>query len=365
MTRSLRLLLGAVLTTVALLGCADTESASPSSHAPRAVPDSAPDAPIFDIRSVTLDARNRPDPDLLVRLSEIGVTHLTLVSFGWQERTDDPNVRVDTSEGWYSESHRGIRALSRQADTLGMNVILKPHLWIGGYDEGQNRSEITFETEAEWNRWEKSYQHFLMHYARLAQEIDADVLVLGTELTSTATTRPAYWRALADPARAVYDEKLTYAANWHKEYQQIEFWDALDYVGIQAYFPLSKVSNPSLDTLQARWHAHRQTLSQLHRETGKPVLFTEIGYRSAPNAAESPWKWPERDDDVPPDSSLQARCFRAFFSTMRGVPWFKGAIIWKWHPEGNHRPTAFTPQGKPAEALLRRWFSGTASPPSG
>ncbi len=356
------LLLGAVLTVVGLLGCADTDSADPTSQPSAAVPDTAPDAPVFDIRSVTLDARDRPEPKLLAHLSALGVTHLTLVSFGWQERTNDPNVRVDTSDGWYSESHRGIRALARQADTLGMDVILKPHLWIGGYDEGGNRSKIEFETEAQWSQWEKSYRHFLMHYARLAQEIDADVLVLGTELTSTATSRPAYWRALADTVRTVYDGQLTYAANWHKEYQQIEFWDALDYVGVQAYFPLSKTANPPLDTLQARWRAHRQTLSELHRKTGKPVLFTEIGYRSAPSAAEAPWRWPEQDDaDVPADSTLQARCYRAFLSTMQETSWFQGAIIWKWHPEGNHRPTAFTPQDKPAEAVLRRWFSGTAA----
>jgi hypothetical protein len=364
MIRSPYLFLGAVLTAVGLLGCADTESARPAPEAPIAVPDTAPDAPVFDVRSVTLDARRRPDPNLLARLHDLGVTHLTLVSFGWQESTSDPHVRVDTSDGWYSESHRGIRALSRQADTLGMDVILKPHLWIGGYDEGMNRSEIGFETEAQWTRWENSYRHFLMHYARLAQEIDAHVLVLGTELTSTATSRPAYWRSLADTVRSVYDGQLTYAANWHKEYQQIDFWDALDYVGIQAYFPLSKASNPSLDTLQARWRAHRTDLATLHQETGKPVLFTEIGYRSAPNAAEAPWRWPERDEHVSPDSSLQARCYRAFLSTMRNVPWFKGAIIWKWHPDGDHHPTAFTPQDKPAEAVLRRWFSDPASPSS-
>ena len=63
---------------------------------------------------------------------------------------------------------------------------------------------------------------------------------------------------------------------------------------------------------------------------------------------------------MPPDSTLQARCYRAFLSTMRDTPWFAGAIIWKWHPAyDDNRPTAFTPQGKPAEAVLRRWFTDT------
>jgi hypothetical protein len=46
---------------------------------------------------------------------------------------------------------------------------------------------------------------------------------------------------------------------------------------------------------------------------------------------------------------------------MSGVPWFAGAIIWKWHPaHSSDRPTAFTPQGKPAEAVLQQWFRPSA-----
>jgi hypothetical protein len=174
-----------------------------------------------------------------------------------------------------------------------------------------------------------------------------------------ATTRPQFFRALADTARTVYDGNLTYAANWYDEYEEIAFWDALDYVGVQAYFPLVDAPDPSLDTLRARWQAHRAALAEVHRRTGKPILFTEVGYRSARSAAEAPWRWPEEEGGVAPDSALQARCYRAFLSAMDQTPWFAGALIWKWHPRGSQRdPTAFTPQGKPAERVLYRWFTG-------
>ena len=356
-----RLLGLALVGTVLLGGCADAERATQSGAGTTVVADTVPDAPAFDVRSVTLDARHPPEPDLLPHLRTLGVTQITLVSFGWQRAADAPRVRIDTSDGWYSESHRGIRTLARQADSLGMGVILKPHIWIGGYDEQQDRSEISFDSSKKWARWETSYRRFLMIYARLAAEIDADALVLGTELSSVATTRPGFFRALADTARTVYDGNLTYAANWHDEYQQIEFWDALDYVGVQAYFPLVDTPNPSLDTLQDRWRQHKAELAALHRRTGKQIFFTEIGYRSARSAAAAPWRWPERDGGrVPADSTLQARCYRAFLSTMRDTPWFTGAIIWKWHPRHSEQdPTAFTPQGKPAERVLYRWFTGT------
>ncbi len=349
------------------MGCADSGSAGRADGEPRRESMdsvSTRERPAFPIRSMTVDARHPPEPELLVHLRDLGVTHITLVSFGWQETIDDPRVRIDTADGWYSESHRGIRTLARQADTLGMGVILKPHIWVGGYDEDVDRSEIGFDNPTDWRRWQASYRDFLMVYARLAREIDADGLVLGTELSQISTTRPDYWRGLADTVRTVYDGPLTYAANWHDEYQKIDFWNALDYVGVQAYFPLTDAPAPSLDTLKARWRVHRRTLAKMHERTGKPILFTEIGYRSAPSAAEAPWRWPEQDDpSVPPDSSLQARCYRAFLETMRGVPWFAGALIWKWHPANSaRRPTAFTPQGKPAEAALKRWGARPSEP---
>ncbi|MFP4227908.1 MAG: glycoside hydrolase family 113 [Salinivenus sp.] len=337
-----------------LFGCAELGDGSDSAAESRTF--SAD--PALDIRSVTLDARNPPEPGLLSHLRNLGVTHLTLVPFGWQRAADDPQVRVDTTDGWYSESHRGIRALARRADTLGMDVILKPHLWVGGYDEAQDRSDIGFETDAEWRNWENEYRRFLMTYARLAAAVDADLLVLGTELTRAARERPAFWRALADTARTVYEGELTYAANWHNSYDQISFWDALDYVGVQAYFPLSDADDPPLDTLRAGWQRHKDALAAVHRRTDRPVLLTELGYRSAPTAAEAPWRWPEEEDEVAVDTSLQARCYRAFFSTAGQAPWLAGAIAWKWHPAAEiEHPTGFTPQGKPAERVLRRGFT--------
>ena len=337
-------------------GCADTEASFSS-----AAPDTLPDAePIFDVRSVTLDARNRPDSSLLVRLRDLGVTHITLVSFGWQKAPDVPIIRADTGDGWYSESHRGIRTLARQADALGMGVILEPHLWVGGYDEKQDRSEIGFDTETDWARWEADYRRFLMLYARLAAGVDADVLVLGTELTRAATERPNFWRTLASEVRTVYDGQLTYAANWHKAYKRVQFWSALDYVGVQAYFPLTDANDPSLATLRNGWRRHQAALAEVHERAGRPILLTEVGYRSAVGAAAAPWMWPERDETAVPDSALQARCYRAFLSTVGRAPWLKGSIIWKWHPPSEvDGPTAFTPQGKLAETVLRRWFTAT------
>jgi len=346
------------------MGC--EEAARPGMEAMSASPTlttalvdtTAPDEPAFQIRAVTLDARRKPEPGLLGEIRGLGVTHITLTTFAWQRRFDEPRLELHTDGSWYSESDAGIRTLAQQADARGMDVILKPHIWIGGYDtEGQSRDSIGFETEAAWGRWETDYRRFLLHYARLAAEVDAHALVVGTELTRAATSRPLFWRELIAEIRAVYDGKLTYAANWYAAYRSIPFWDALDYVGVQAYFPVAETDDPSLEKMLKGWRSHRDSLHAVHEETGKPVLFTEMGYRSVPAAARTPWRWPERGETTTPALDVQARCYRAFLATFAPEPWFAGAIVWKWHPRAeSDRPIGFTPQNKPAEDVLRRWF---------
>ena len=339
----------------------------------------------FPIRSVTLDARSRPSDATLRRIRALGTTHLTLIPFGFQREAAATEIRMHTDGGWYSETDRGIRDLARRADRLGMRLILKPHVWIGDYSaEGQERDQVRFQTDAEWRAWEEHYRRFLMHYAHLARDVNAAVLVVGSELTRSAHERPDFWRTLIRDVRGAYDGDLTYAANWHDAFETIAFWDALDYAGVQAYFPLvaaaadtsdtpSTVSSlggsprsgsaarPSLDALVRGWDRHERMLHRIHEATGRPILFTEIGYRSAPDAASAPWRWPEDNRSAPPDPAQQALCYRAFFHRFACVDWMAGAIVWKWHPDAEgQRPTGFTPQDKPAEQVLTQGFGGAS-----
>lgn len=310
------------------------------------------------IQAVTLDAVEEPDTTTLREIRDLGATHLALVSFGFQPRLDVPEIRMHTEGRWYSETDDGIRTLARRADTLGLGLILKPHIWVGRYSaEGQARDRIAFESEAEWEAWEDQYRHFLLHYARLAEETGADLLVIGTELAGAVQARPAFWHSLIREVREVYGGALTYAANWYEEYERVSFWEELDYVGVQAYFPLSTDKDPSLAALHDGWEPHLKALRRVHERTGRPILFTEIGYRSVEGAAEAPWQWPSDEEQAPPDSAAQARLYRAFFNTAWPQPWLAGSILWKWHGagEGNHSH-GFSPQGKPAADVIRQGF---------
>ena len=345
---SLLVRLGAVLALIVVGACAEAGGHEQPPPDPK-------------IQSITLDARQPPAPSVMVDLHAMGVTHVTLVQFAFQPGHDVPEVRMSTDPNWFSESDRGIRILDQQADSLGLHIILKPHIWIGRYSTGgQSRDAVGFETEEDWQTWEAQYRTFMMHYAHLAEEIDAAMLVVGTELANAVKTRPAFWRSLIAEVRTVYGGPLTYAANWWKEYEAVTFWDALDYIGIQAYFELSKEDNPTAAMLHEGWKPYKETMRQLSEQTGRPVLFTEIGYRNVPFAAAQPWRWPSRDDidNVAPDDSLQARLYQVFFEDFWHEPWFSGAILWKWKPEAGRRRSYldFTPQNKPAEQVIAHWF---------
>lgn len=315
------------------------------------------------IRSVTLDARNPPPVELLPNLKELGISHVTLVQFGFQQSIDSPEIRMNPNAQWYSESDLCARELAQSADSLEMKIILKPHLWLGHYNsKGQARSSIGFSEENLWQEWEADYTKFLLHYAHLAEQIGAEILVIGTELARSTRERPQYWQRLIATIRMVYKGQLTYAANWWKEYEEIQFWNQLDYVGIQAYFELSNEPTPTNVMLTDGWKPHIQTMSGLSKRLNRPVLFTELGYRSISDAAAKPWRWPSHDEigQATPKNDIQVQLYHVFFNEIWHEPWFQGAILWKWHGNPNKSRTAsigFTPQGKPAEALIRQWFT--------
>ena len=303
----------------------------------------------------------------LMPLRKAGVTWIAQTPFGWQGGAADPVIRTLTGRpvgryGLWGESDAGIAYTVRLARQRGIRTLLKPHLWVRGRSAWPG--DINMASPADWDAWFASYSSFMLHYAQLAETTHCAGLCIGTELQHA--TEPAHdkaWRTLIRQIRRVYHGPLTYAANWSGEYQQIRFWDALDYVGVQAYFPLSTAENPPLDTLLRGWQPHLQKLAQWQKKIRKPVVFTEVGYKTTADAAIRPWEWPERTAGLQtPDEATQARCYEALFRACWGLPWLKGMFIWKWYPglaaDGPARRHAdFTPQHKPAETVLARWYA--------
>ena len=303
-------------------------------------------------------------PITLDDLRPLALNHVNWIvqtPFGWQGSINTPEVRLATgSRIHWGESDQGLRTTALLARQLGIRTLLKPHIWLRRSSDGKWRSDISMSSQADWAKWFESYRRFILHYARLAQQSGIEALCIGTELHRSAVLKPDQWRRIIREVRQVYSGKLTYAANWYREFEEIEFWQELDFIGIQAYFPLSSQQRPSLEELKLGWQPHLEAIQAAAQRHGKPVLFTEIGYRSVPEAAIEPWKWPQDAADSPVDHMTQANAYEAFFQTFWERSWFAGAYFWKWYARtrrltpGNN--SDFTPQAKPALEVLEKWY---------
>jgi hypothetical protein len=245
------------------------------------------------------------------------------------------------------------------AHRLGIKVTLKPHLWSNDFWSGNawhgTVNQITPERHASW--W-RSYRAFALHYARLAESAGADLYCIGTELVEMTTRYPDEWRALIGDIRKQYHGKLSYAAHWDRELDSIAFWDALDYVGITAYFPLNLPDSASVEDLVATWRPAHDRIAGIAGRSGRPVLFLEAGYRPVAGTYREPWLY----EGGTPDLAAQARAYEAMFRAFSGDGWWRGVYIWKTftdpqraHREGEDMGFAF--RGLPAETVLARWFT--------
>ena len=315
------------------------------------------------IKGVHYFGRSRDGEIDFSPLKKNNISEVVLVPYGYQDTYDNPELRFGGRRRNSKISRDSIyRQFANRAHSDGMKVIVKPHIWMKT-DQGKWRSDIAFPSEEDWQTWASNYSKFILNYAKISERIGAAYFCVGTELSSVTKNRPEYWKALIAKVRKVFSGKLFYAANWYEEYENITFWDDLDFIGVQAYFPISEEHEPQVEDLCKSWDRYRTKLKKLSRTTGKPILFSELGYKSTTDAAIAPWEWVDGAAGLKKKLSTkaQANCYEAFFRTFWDEPWFAGVLIWQWR--GNHinaggaKNIDFTPQNKPAENVIAKWFS--------
>ncbi len=208
--------------------------------------------------------------------------------------------------------------------------------------------------------WFESYRRFVVPLARVAQNARAQRFVVGSELGSLEPYQD-HWRALISELRDDFSGVLSYSANWDHAHT-VQFWDALDEVGLTAYFPLAASDEPSsAESLARAWRTPRAAIEDLRRRIGKPVLITEIGYPSQASAAGQPWDDASSEEL---DLHLQQRLYRSFCDAFSQTPSISGFYVWNWFGFGGPRDLSFTPRGKPAANELAKCFERTWPTPA-
>ena len=240
----------------------------------------------------------------------------------------------------------------------GLRVMLKPHVDV---QDGTWRGTIAPGNETAWFA---GYAAFMTRYAALAQETGVELLCIGTELVTLSGGRhAAAWTAVIAAVRTRYSGPITYAANAvaaADEYTAVSFWGQLDVLGLDVYTPLTDALDPTRQQLTAAWSRNRSGENMLaafrnwQAAWGKPVVFTEIGYRSGNGANRAPWDFELR---LTPDAAEQADCYAAALEVWtREASWLRGVFWWSWSvPVPGSTDTGFDPRRKPAEDVLRQW----------
>ena len=289
----------------------------------------------------------------LERLQALGTDHLSLIVTRYQETYN--STKIKSTER--TPSDKSLSHAMKTARKLGLTVMLKPHIDLMDKHDGTYwRADIGFTSEKDWQKWFKEYRKFILHYAKLAERGKATIFCVGTELSFTSS-KTEEWVKIINDVKKVFSGKLVYAANWD-EFKNIKFWDQLDYVGIDAYFPLSYAPNPEVEDLKKGWEKWKLEISNWHKTVNKPILFTELGYASTPHAPYSPWEGGIQGNA---DVEIQAKCYEAFFQTIWKEAWFAGVYWWRWNPSvraGGKYNRRFTPQNKPAEKIIEAHYSG-------
>ena len=210
--------------------------------------------------------------------------------------------------------------------------------------------------QSKWNEWFSSYEQFILHYADLAEKNNCEQFCVGVEYKGTVQ-REDNWRDIIEKVKEHYTGPITYASNWDN-YQNINWWDAsaLDFVGIDAYFPLTEEADPTVDELKERWKKWGEEIESWQQRVNKSIIFTEIGYCSLDGTNIEPWNWTYSDIV---DLQEQADCYNATFQTFWNKEWLAGIYWWMWDTDpdvGGPLDKSYTPYKKPAEGVVKKYY---------
>jgi hypothetical protein len=318
----------------------------------------------------------------------------TLVTTGANsiEATLDYGIDAQTSQVVadpnYTDSVTALGATIAQAETLGLSVMVRPLI------DFLNPSESAPYSVGEWRQdyhpsnvaaFFASYQQMIVAEAKVAQANGAQMLSIGAELDQlTGPQYLHYWTEIIDAVRAVYSGALTYSASWNTA-SEVSFWSQLNYEGIDCYVPLSAAAHPTHHQLISGWldpasptqdpgayavignQSPIQYFENLAAKSGKPLIFTELGYANDSGAAADP-----AASGDSPDPSLQAKLYKAFFDAWEDSRSSSliGTYFWEWDPNGSPSNVgpgidSFSPQNDRAQHQVKLGFVKTGTAPAG
>ncbi|HTG35449.1 MAG TPA: hypothetical protein VLB76_21210 [Thermoanaerobaculia bacterium] len=282
-------------------------------------------------------------------LARLGANAVSLMPFAFQPGSDRPELRF-LNRGPSSETDIGLIHAARAARARKIHVLWKPHVWVSG---ASWPGEIAMKSEADWAAWWKSYRRYVLHHALLARWAGADLFCAGVELSKT-TGRETEWRDLIAAVRLFFPGRVTYAANWYGDLETVRFWDRLDFIGVDTYFPLAAAPGAGRPEIAQGARQVVERLARASRRFGKPVVLTEVGFAAKREA----WMEPHVEGGEYSEAD-QAAAYESLFGALGRQPWLAGTFLWKafsapGSDSGGEADFRFL--GRQAEGAVRKYY---------
>ncbi|WP_129667353.1 glycoside hydrolase family 113 [Phytoactinopolyspora endophytica] len=281
-------------------------------------------------------------------LAEVGGVNWVTIAFAALQANAHTTAIPFRDEPTVTDSE--MRWAIHRAREHGLRVCLKPTVNCA---DGTWRAFISFFGEdvpgaPSWTEWFESYREFILHYARIAQEEECEMLCVGCEMVQ-ADRQEQHWRALVADVRTVYDGLVTYNCDKYQE-DRLTWWDAVDVISSSGYYP------------SGTWTEHLDRIGRVVEHWGKPFFFMEAGCPSRTGSASRPNDW-----TLPgaPSGSEQERYYREMFAECAERPWMQGFMLWDWParlygPDEAAGNDDYCVYAKPAQTVVAQHYTAVA-----
>ena len=262
---------------------------------------------------------------------------------------------------------------------------LQPTFWS---TIGVPYSNTTF-----WNAWFDAYRPLVVERALIAKELGIEQMALGLNHSYMSNAPLSYWTALVAAVRATgYSGKLSYFGgagdyggieNLYGRAGATSFMQLFDYIGVTFYSVVVQSSSSEvLSNEQTRLRMRADIAQSLNSLSYAPVpILLMFGTPSVHGGAVS-------NDYIEPclqcnslapqrtrDFYQQADVYQAAFETFNDTPIGNGRVMgfftWGYHflddfttlltPNDSAYDKSGNVRGKPAEAVMKYWFSRWAN----
>jgi hypothetical protein len=288
---------------------------------------------------------------LLDEIAGLGANAVLLSVAGYMENASSQSIYIDARKVPSTDDFKSIVRHSRQ---LGLKTIIMPIVLLKNPRGSEWRGVIE---PPDWDDWWEQYTEFVYYFTDIAREGEADALIVGSELVSTEKYTDRWVKLIQAVRPRFYGGKLGYSANWD-HYRPIAFWDKLDFIGMTSYFTLADKKDATIEEIVKKWEPIKKDILAWQRRIGKPILLTEVGWCSQEGAAMAPWNYYQNQKATPAGLEEQRRLYEAFLQAWGDTPELLGVLWWEWDAApGGPDDFGYSPKGKPAEQVLRRWFA--------